>query len=384
MRASQSRASLGVTLLAVILCVATLPACASADAGRERLDRVLERSLARTASPAAQAAIIDDGVLVYSGAAGDATLRPRRAATTSSLFSYASFSKAIVAAYALDLVERGHLDLDRPIAAYIGTAVRGSHRVTARMLLTHTAGYPDIYAVRRIARWFGSRYDPNRRWSYRQLLGAIRSPHHPGARYRYSNAAYIVLSYLERELSAEPLAAAFEHFLAPTGRIEPVDERSLTMRITPAAAARFTHGYERGRRRTIDTFAGARLVPTDLYGMPWGDGLFAGTALGAAQFLDGLLAADGLLLEPATVATMIAPTEQSRRAREPYGMGLYPLRAAGRNWIGHDGAYGGYTSAGFTDRERGVTITVLANGERPGDGSPAARIWSALARAYGR
>lgn len=325
--------------------------------------------------------IVDDGQLVFSSAAGAAILRPRRRVSPTTLFSYASFSKAIVAAFALDLVERGRLALDHPIAAYVGNAVPGSRRVTARMLLTHTAGYPDVYSSPEMLRWFGSRYDPNRRWSYRRVLGAVRSPRRPGTRYRYSNAAFIILSYIERELSDRPLAAAIERFLAPAGRIVPIDERSLTMRITPAAAARFSHGYEFGRR-AVDVFDGADLIPTDLYGVPWGDGLFAGTALGAAQFLDGLLDSDGLLLEPATVAAMIAPSAQSRRAREPYGMGLYPVRAAGHSWIGHDGGYGGYTSAGFTDRERGITITVLANGERRGAGSPAAQIWAALARAY--
>lgn len=185
-----------------------------------------------------------------------------------------------------------------------------------------------------------------------------------------------------RKLSEDPLHVGFAEFLAPAGRVEPIDERSVTMRITPAAARLFTHGYQFGLRPP-GTFAGADLVPTDLYGVPWGDGLFAGTALGAAQFLDGLLAA-GLLLDPGTVADMVKPTEESREAREPYGMGLFPIEAAGRRWIGHDGSYGGYTSEGFTDRRRGVTITVLANGERlrGDDGAPAAKIWRALANAY--
>lgn len=369
-------------LLATLLCVAVCPATATAATREQRLDRAFGRSLERISSPGAQVAVLDDGELVYSDAAGVAIARPRERVSASSLFSFASFSKAIVAAYALDLVEQGRIGLDEPIAAYIGNAVAGSHRVTVRMLLTHTAGYPDIYSSSEMVRLFGERYDPNRHWTYRRVLGAVRPPRHPGRSYRYSNAAYIILSYVLRDVSDQPLHVAFEELLAPAGRVEPIDERSVTMRIAPAAADLFTHGYEVGSRRP-DTFAGADLVPTDLYGMPWGDGLFAGTALGAAQFLDGLLAARGLLLGPRTVARMAQPTEQSRDSREPYGMGLYPIGAAGHRWIGHDGAYGGYTSQGFTDRRRGVTIAVLANGERiRGGGSPATAIWRALARAY--
>ena len=384
-RSRPERATIAaLILLLAVVGLAGSPTTASSSQLDDRLERALERSLARTASPGVQAAIVDDGLLVFDGAAGAAITRPRERVTETSLFSFASFSKMMLAAYALDLVERGKLSLDRPIRAYVGKSVPGSGRVTLRMLLAHTAGYPEVYSSPELSKRFGSRYDPNRRWGYPILLKAIDTPRRPGRRYRYSNAAYIALSFLLRRVIGPPLNRAYARFIAPAGLSGPIDGHEVTIRRTRAAAARFTHGYELGANgRTADAFAGATLIPTDLYGLPWGDGLFAGTARGAAQFLDGLLVRR-TLLEDATLAEMTRATRRSRSAGEPYGLGTFPVRAAGRRWLGHDGSYAGYTSMGFTDRKAGVTIVVLANGEsaNPAARPPASAIWRRLAHAY--
>jgi D-alanyl-D-alanine carboxypeptidase len=350
---------------------------ATGAAVEQRLDRALAGSHATTKSPGVQAAIVQDGEVVWSGERG---FKHRRARVQrSTLFSYASFSKLILASYSLELVERGVLGLDTPIGAYVDPRVPGASDVTPRMLLSHTGGYPELYADPLMARLFGRDYDPNRRWTYRLLLGALDEPRRPGANYRYSNAGYIVLSYLARELTPGPLHEGISEFLAAAG----VTERALTMRRSREAARRIAHGFRLGRIGPADLFKGARGIPTDLFGMPWGDGMFAGTAEGAARFLDGLLVR-GALLDDATVAAMLRPSEQSLDVRDAYGLGIYPGWYRGHRWHGHDGYYGGYTTAGFTDIERGLTIFVAANGVSGNDrDSPATTVWKALARAYG-
>jgi D-alanyl-D-alanine carboxypeptidase len=363
-----------VAVVAASLLLAEPAPAAPLDA---RLDNALERSLAQTRSPGVQAAIMRDGELVWSGQHG---WRHRRARVgEGTLFSYASFSKLILASYTLELVERGALDLDTPIDAYVDPRVPGAGRVTPRMLLSHTGGYPELYADPRISRLFGPRYDPDRRWTYRLLFGALDDPSRPGSRFRYSNAGYIVLSYLVRELTPGPLHLGVGGFLADAG----VPERLLTMRRTPEAARRIAHGYRVGRDGPADLFTGARSIPTDLYGLPWGDGMFAGTAVGAARFLDGLFVRK-LLLDDARLTEMLEPSEQSLDVGDAYGLGVYPGWYRGRKWQGHDGFYGGYTTAGFTDLGRGVTIFVAANGLGGKDRTPpATTVWKALARAYG-
>src|SRR4051794_31364437 len=133
-------------LIAALLTASLLSAAPARSATAADLDRALEQGLAQTGSPGAQAAIVQNGQVVWTGAAGKAQIRRQRPVTDRTMFSYASLSKTLVASLVLDRVESGELQLDVPISTYIGNAVPGAGQVTIRMLLSHTAGYPDIYS----------------------------------------------------------------------------------------------------------------------------------------------------------------------------------------------------------------------------------------------
>ena len=81
---------------------------------------------------------------------------------------------------------------------------------------------------------------------------------------------------------------------------------------------------------------------------------------------------------------MILPTSQSIEEGADYGLGTERFVASGRTWQGHSGAYGGFSSMGYTDLESGVTIVVVANGYGLGGGLPADSIWRDIARVYVR
>ncbi len=63
-----------------------------------------------------------------------------------------------------------------------------------------------------------------------------------------------------------------------------------------------------------------------------------------------------------------------------YGLGSFRVRRAGATWQGHDGSYGGFATAGFVDRRRGLTIFVATNKD-DNRFDAAAVIWKKLARA---
>ncbi len=148
---------------------------------------------------------------------------------------------------------------------------------------------------------------------------------------------------------------------------------------------RLAHGYdEQADGAFVHPYAAypASGVPTDLFGPPFGDGLFAGTAVGVARFLDALFVG-GTLLDPATVDLMATPTPQAASGPDPeqrtYGMGTFATSGPGGDWQGHRGRYGGFSTMGASQRERGLTLVVLCNGLTVD--IPAAQIWKALAGA---
>ncbi len=71
-------------------------------------------------------------------------VRSGRKVTTQTAFEACSMSKPVLALLAMQLVQEGRLDLDRPLVAYLGQDYlpdQPEHRlITARMALTHRTG----------------------------------------------------------------------------------------------------------------------------------------------------------------------------------------------------------------------------------------------------
>ncbi|MFI6323423.1 serine hydrolase domain-containing protein [Nonomuraea sp. NPDC050556] len=356
-------------VLAFSLLVSLTPPATAAP--ETALDAAFAKAAAKVGNPGVQAVLLRNGTPIWSAVSGNAVKSP---VTDETLFGYASFSKLVLTTYVLHLVETGTLALDKPISTYLGTDVPGSTVVTLRMLLQHTAGYPDLYESPETVNLFppGDDYDPDRPYTWAMLSPGIHPPVAPGTKYEYSNTGFITVARLLSRVSGGDAALV--------RRLHAFLPQDITAERSPSAARRLAHGYVVDKGRTIDYFThfGATGIPTDEYGMPWGDGLFAGSALGAAKLLDALFARKQLL-KPATIAQMTKVTPESVKAGDPYGMGTQAETVAGRSWQGHSGVFGGFTSMGGTDMTRGVTLMVVTNQE----GRAAAHtIWKSLATAF--
>lgn len=337
--------------------------------GGESLQAVFERARKRSGAPGAEAAIVVDGRLIWSADSGVAVIATGAPVISSTVFVLASATKTYTAALTLRLVEEGALQLDDTVGQWLGRRVPvGVRSTTVRQLLQMTSGIPDYLEDRAVA---AALEEPNHRWSERELLEAVKDPIKPG-RFNYSNTNYILLGAIDSRAGQAPIGELLGALvLEPLGLSETFLDR------VPGVARRFANGYEFGATgRPIDTFTGARSVPTSFWGPLWTDGGIATNASELARFANDLYL--GHLLEPETLATMLAPGPDGS-----YGMGTYTQSLDGHVFHGHDGAYGGFSSDDFTDIERGVTIVALANGEnRLIERDPADDIWPALARAY--
>jgi methyl acetate hydrolase len=124
----------------------------------ERIDRVLDDLVKSGAAPGVVAMVVNDQGPLYSGAAGTKGVGRSEPMTVDTIFWYASMTKALVAAGAMQLVEQGRLKLDEPASDILpelaavkvldGFEADGAPRlraakrpITPRQLLTHTAGY---------------------------------------------------------------------------------------------------------------------------------------------------------------------------------------------------------------------------------------------------
>jgi methyl acetate hydrolase len=122
------------------------------------LNTTLAASVKRHAIPAAAAVVANANTTLYHGGFGHRDSASRAPVTTQSIFRIASMTKPVTAVSAMQLVERGKLKLDDPIATYLpeladlqvlnGFAADGhpilrpaASPVLLRHLLTHTSGF---------------------------------------------------------------------------------------------------------------------------------------------------------------------------------------------------------------------------------------------------
>jgi D-alanyl-D-alanine carboxypeptidase len=362
----------------------------AADLGR-RLDEALHRAASETTAPGAQGALVQDGAVAWTGTYGLADRDSGTPVSDKTVFCLASLGKTLVATLALRLVEEERLDLDAPVAAVLDDDLPGFQVVTPRMLLTHTSGYPDLYDTPEVARLMppdedepgsGTAYDPDRPFTWQMLAPGIREPVEPGAQWEYSNAGYIVLTEMLVRLLGGPDALGAAWTALTTGSVPDLTDDRLTMDRSQVRVDRLAHGYDQRADGTlVDAYAAhpPAGVPTDLFGLPFGDGLFAGTAVGVAAFLDALFVRRAVL-DPATVDLMTTGTAQAAAGEHvdmrTYGMGTFRLQAVDSVWQGHRGRYGGFATVGAS-HPAGSTLVVLTNcmAEEP----PVVPIWRAVA-----
>ena len=125
---------------------------------RNALDRLLNDACADNRIPGVVATVADDKGIVYEGAAGLRSCDKPEKMTVDTVAWYASMTKAVTGAAAMQLVERGKLSLDAPAGKVVpflgkvqvmeGFDASGKPRlrapkgtVTLRNLLTHSAGF---------------------------------------------------------------------------------------------------------------------------------------------------------------------------------------------------------------------------------------------------
>lgn len=337
----------------------TPDAAAAGDAAR--LQAVLDRARRAAGTPGAAAALAVNGRVAWSGASG--RLGPGRAQRLrrADRFILASVTKLAVAAMVMRLVEAGRLSLDDRLSDF-APGVPNAGRITVRMLLAHRSGLPeyDDPALDAAAE------DPRHPWTRDEVIRAIargRPAFAPGSRFAYTNSNYVLLGRVIERATGGSVEAALQRLVA-----SPLGLRSFSFR-ERLPGFRLARGSELIDGTLVGTFAGAR-PPADAIGPVWTDGGIAATAPDLARFAAGVFG--GRLLAPASVRAMTAATPGS----DGYGLGV----AIDGPVVGHDGAYGGFSTYVGYDRETGASVAALANREDDDEPGPAigAAIWAAV------
>lgn len=171
--------------------------------------KLAQETLAKHDVTGAQIAIVDRGRLVYEEAFGMRGLDPALPMQRTTTTWAASITKGVFATYVMLLVQRGELDLDRPVATQLAKPLdqyepykdKGAPlvadprwpRITPRMLLAHTSGLLNFAFL-----------EPDQK---------MHLHFEPGTRYSYSGEGMNLLQFVIEEKKGRGLDALMQDAL---------------------------------------------------------------------------------------------------------------------------------------------------------------------------
>jgi D-alanyl-D-alanine carboxypeptidase len=182
---------------------------------RAALDAVVSEGLA----PGIHYLAVDANGVIVEDRAGWADLADRRPLGAGTTMMAYSMSKPVTAAAILQLVERGAVALDGPIAKYIQSPY--GDRITVRHLLAHTSGIPNPIPLR----WVHP-LSSQASFDEDAALNAVLAKHRrlsfePGTRYAYSNIGYWLLGRIVEQATGESFSSYVERHVLTALGIDP-------------------------------------------------------------------------------------------------------------------------------------------------------------------
>ncbi|RZK55755.1 MAG: class A beta-lactamase-related serine hydrolase, partial [Hymenobacter sp.] len=268
--------------------------------------------------------------------------------TDTTIFEAASLGKQMLAYVALRLCDQGVLDLDKPLLAYYAyPRVQGQScaaRITARLVLTHTAGLPN-WAVNPLgADWAAS---------------PLRVAYAPDSCWSYSGEGY---AWLQQTL--EHLTGHSWEELAQAHIFEPLGLKHSSFAWQPRYAASASAGHD----------GSGQVVPIDHFAAPNAGFSLYSTATDYSCFLQALRTGRGL--RPATARLLRTPATPASRcgqpasATDPYidwacGVGLAATSRGLAQWQwGDNGNFKGFFMTLPGKQESLLLLTNSSNGPK--------------------
>jgi CubicO group peptidase (beta-lactamase class C family) len=229
------------------------------------------------------------GRQVHAYALGQRTAGQPAAVNATTTFEAASLGKAMLAYVALRLLDRGVLDLDKPLLSYYAyPRLQGAARadkVTARMVLGHTTGLPNWAANPLSAEW---------------ATAPLRLKYAPDSCWNYSGEGYVWLQKTLEHLTGQSFEA-----LARAEVFKPLGMTHSSFVWQPQFAANAASGHD----------AESRPVPISQFAAGYGAFSLLSTAADYSRFIRVLMTGKGL--KPATAHLLLTPANEAQRCGQP-------------------------------------------------------------------
>lgn len=275
----------------------------------ENIKAYIKKEMSKNKIHGLSVAIVDSRGIVLSDGFGMADKENDIKANNTTLFPIASVTKTFTGIAVMQLVEKGLIDLDEPIANYIPelSLPKGEEGIiTTRMLLTHHSGiHGDI-----LYNWYLPEVS-NDPLIYEQVIDLVNEAgtiFPPGKLHSYSNAGYSLLGILIHKVSG----MGYVEYIR-SNIFEPLEMNNSIVYAGEATSGIIAKGYI-GRESTS--------MPMKL-GIPAGG--IALTADDAAKYMLGIISSyhgDNALLKQETILQMMTQQNSDVPLDKGFAIGL--------------------------------------------------------------
>jgi serine-type D-Ala-D-Ala carboxypeptidase/endopeptidase len=267
------------------------------------------------------------------------------------VFKIGSATKVFNASLLADMVQRGEVKLDDPVANYLPLTMtvptRQGKAITLLDLVTHTSGLP------RLPDNFKPQDNANPYADYQvqqmyDFLSTYTLTHDIGTYYEYSNLGAGLLGHaLSLKAGQDYETLLIERVLKPLG----LSQTRITL--SPEMKQRLAAGYDEAR------------LPTANWDFPTlpGAGALRSTVNDVLTFLEANLGVSSSALSPVLEMTHNARRDAGGEGEDKMqvGLGWHLLTIGGTNIIWHNGGTGGYRSFIGFDKAKRRGVVILTN-----------------------
>jgi serine beta-lactamase-like protein LACTB len=319
---------------------------------RVKLEGAISRFMATNSVPGLSAGIVQNGEYVWSAGFGMADLENFVPANGQTLYRLASVSKPLTAVGAMELWERGKLDLDALVQKYCPAfPVKKDAPITTREALGHLAGIrhykseaeddPEVYNVKHFN-------DPIA--SGLKLFANDPLVAKPGTHFNYSTHGYTLVGCVIEGASGEKYVPYMrDDVFLPAGMTQTeVDDRYAII----VHRTRFYQKDKAGKIVNADFLDSSYKIP---------GGGWLSSAEDMAKFEAAVL--NDRLIRRTTRDVMWTPRKPSDGSENTYALGWGTTADAGVAEVGHTGGQQGTSTAIFVAPDRRAGVVVLVNME---------------------
>jgi len=326
------------------------PAAGFADVA-SKLTALIEHEMRDKEIPALSIALVSGDRIVWSRGFGTARGSAGMPATAETVYRVGSVTKVFTAIAAMQLVERGELDLDAPIQKYLPDFAPENHfekQITLRQLMSHRSGLVREPPV-------GHYLDASAP-SLADTVSSLNDTslvYQPESETKYSNAGPTVVGLLLERRSGVSYAqhvrrAVLEPMGLGSAALEPDD--SISARLAEA----FMWSYD-GRRFPAPPLQLGTGPAGNLYASMNDLGRFMLTVFDKGR------GPKGSVLKSETLTAMLSPQFGSGEGGRRFGIGFGIQNRGGETLYGHGGAIYGFATQLQFNLEQKIGVAVASN-----------------------